>query len=223
MNLSYTGSLANGTVPVEDHMDVKVLQMWSIKEIAASSFYRTGFETIMFNRDRNFSLQCLLSSAFSWDSKLLIAGSTKNNIDVQDLVYDYNINHLSYSVDSGSESELEALLAFKHTFTHLLINVDESFLKGEWIGTFIRLAEKYKLMLIVNCLIDTIGLNDKFQGCIDFLVGEYHDDFTKSFVVARRSKLVQIEGNSRSFTFDLYAFWQWSMRNRNPIIEPMCV
>ena len=55
---------------------------------------------------------------------------------------------------------------------------------------------------------------------IDYLVGNLISSLS-SFVLARRNKLVQTEGNARSLSKDLHNLWQQTLRNRRREIEPM--
>src|SRR5690606_1135920 len=81
-------------VLMEDEMDTKVLQMWSKREISAGRFYQTGFETILFNQDKSFALETVLSSIIQWDKGLLVlnSGATDLNFNALALFFDIH-NH----------------------------------------------------------------------------------------------------------------------------------
>ncbi|MCA1744908.1 MAG: hypothetical protein LC643_04225, partial [Bacteroidales bacterium] len=206
-------------VLMEDEMDTKVLQMWSKREISAGRFYQTGFETILFNQDKSFALETVLSSIIHWDKGLLVlnSGATDLNFNALALFFDIH-NHNSHHLDFPA---IEMLIRTQHSLSHVLLNLsDAEALTDSDLEQLLQLINRRKLTLIVNCDSEVDGLNDRFMGAIDFMIGKTHSQ--RSFVIARRSKLVQAEGNSRNLNNDLYAYWQWSVRHRNAVIEPMC-
>lgn len=219
MNPGIEKYLSVGKVLMEEEMDTKVLQMWSKKEISASRFYQTGFETILFDQDKSFALETVLSSIIHWDKGLLVLNSGVTDLNFSALAVFFDIiNHNTHHLDFP---DIEQLIQRQHSLTHVLLNLsDAEALSDSDLKHLLQLISRRKLTLIVNCDSVVHGLNDRFLGSIDFMVGKIHSQ--RSFVVARRSKLVQAEGNSRNLNKDLYAYWQWSVRHRNAVIEPMC-
>jgi hypothetical protein len=219
MNPGIEKHLSIGKVLMEEEMDTKVLEMWSKREIIAGRFYQTGFETILFDQDKNFALETVLSSIIQWDKALLVlnSGATDLNLNALAVFFDV-INHNPHHLDFPAIGQQ---IQAQHSLTHLLLNLsDAEALSDSDLEQLLQLITRRKLTLIVNCDAVVHGLNDRFMGAIDFMVGKIHDQ--RSFVVARRSKLVQAEGNSRNLNKDLYAYWQWSVRHRNAVLEPMC-
>ena len=53
---------------------------------------------------------------------------------------------------------------------------------------------------------------------VDYLICGSTGCNVSSVVLARRNKLVQTEGISRSYTHNLYAFWQKAMSRRKSVI-----
>jgi hypothetical protein len=219
MNSAIENHLSVGNPLMEEEMDTQVLQMWSKKEIIAGRFYQTGFETIHFEQDKNFALETVLSSIINWDKGLLVLNSGVTNLNFSALSVFFDIvnqktDHLDFPV-------IEQLIHSRYSLTHVLLNLsDAEALSDNDLEQLLQLINRRKLTLIVNCDSMVYGLNDRFMGAIDFMVGKVHSQH--SFVVARRSKLVQAEGNSRNLNKDLYAYWQWSVRHRNAILEPIC-
>lgn len=219
MNPGIEKHLSVSKVPMEEEIDVKVLQMWSKQEISASRFYQTGYETILFDQDKNFALETVLSSIIHWDKALLVlnTGTADLNFNVLSVFFDI-LNHNTHPLDFPA---IEQLIGRQYNLTHVLLKVsDAEALSDTHVEQLIQLINRRKLTLIVSCDSMVHGLNDRFMGAIDFMVGNIHSS-ERSFVVARRSKLVQAEGNSRNLNKDLYAYWQWSVRHRNAVLEPM--
>jgi len=208
----------------ENPIDDNVMQMWSNRDYNLSRFYTTGFETIMFNKDQLFALETVLASTVAWDNEILIAGN-RNSIEKLCMVVDKQ--NLTYScLDWSSEcwNEIDNYLSAYSGVTHLLVGIDSlTSTENIPVNKLLQLASKNKLTLIVYCDIPVTGLNDIFNGAIDYMIGSSSVEPPESFLVARRNKLVQTEGKSRSFNMDLYTYWQWSMRDRTSIIEPMKV
>jgi hypothetical protein len=220
MNPGIEKHLSNSKVLMEEEMDTEVLQMWSKQEISAGRFYQTGFETILFEQNKIFALETVLSSIIQWDKSLLVlnSGTTDLNFNALAVFFDI-INHQTHQLDFPV---IEQLIHRQHSLTHVLLNLsDAESLSDADLDQLLQLINRRRLTLIVNCDAMVHGLNDRFMGAIDFMVGKIHQS-ERSFVVARRSKLVQAEGNSRNLNKDLYAYWQWSVRHRNAVLEPMC-
>jgi hypothetical protein len=211
------------TLLVEDGLDAHVIRMWSKREFTTSRFYQTGFETIVFNKDRTFAIETVLSSVVTLDDEILIAGFGNSLNELERKATQQGIVFHRYNWFTDGWNRLDEVVTANPKISKILIGIDaETEVDDIPVEALLSVAAKRKTGLIVYCETSVDGLNDRFKGAIDFMIGEC-DCYTKhSFVVARRSKLVQTEGVSRSFHFDLYGYWQWSMRKRNSIIEPMC-
>ena len=221
MNLYKTekNNLFNSTL-AESHLDSKVMQMWSRHQYDAAPFYTTGFETILFNKENSFVLETVLASSVDYDNEILIVGSGKSMAKLKNMVTAQNLTYHCFDWSSDGWDDFENKVSKMPYISHMLIGIDsETAINDIPVEKLLSLASKRRYSLIAYC--DTIvdGLNDIFNGAIDFMIGVLNN--LRSFVVARRSRLVQTEGNSRCFNRDLYSYWQWAMRDRKSLIEPM--
>ena len=208
------------TTLAESHLDANVMQMWSRRQYDAAPFYTTGFESILFNRENSFVLETVLASSVNYDKAVLIAGSGKSMNKLKDMVAAQNLTFHCFDWSSDGWDDFENKVSEIPNISHLLVGIDsETAIKDIPVDKLLNLASKRRYSLIAYC--DTIvdGLNDIFNGAIDFMIGVLNN--LRSFVVARRSRLVQTEGNSKCFNRDLYSYWQWTMRDRKSLIEPM--
>lgn len=207
----------------DEGLDAKAIRMWSKRELDASQFYQTGFETLLFNKDRRFALETVLSSVVSIDDQILIAGFGVTLEEMKSKAEALCLDYQSYNWFADGWSRLFGIIGSSRQLNTILIGLDsETDVNDIPVEELVAAASQTKSRLIVYCETDVEGLNDRFKNAIDFMIGECDCHPHRSFVVARRSKLVQTEGVSRSFNLNLYTYWQWSMRKRNPVIEPMC-
>jgi hypothetical protein len=211
-----------GNSLADNALDSNVIQMWSKKDHNVSRFYTTGFETILFNKDHSFVLKSVLSSTISWGKELLITGNSSSIEKLSKSAEEQNLTFLCFDWNSGNWDDLEKSLSNRQDISHLLVGIDSNTSIDQIpVSKLLMILAKHKLSLIVYCDVQVTGLNDYFGGAIDYMIGGINSEPPLSFVVARRSRLVQTEGNSDSFNLDLYSFWQWSVRNRASGIEPM--
>lgn len=207
----------------DESLDNKVIRMWSKREVDATQFYQTGFETLLFKKDRRFALETVLSSVVSIDDQVLIAGFGVPLEEMINKAEALSLDYQSFNWFSGGWSRLLQIIGSSRQLNTILIGIDaQTEVNDIPVEELVAAASQTKSRLIVYCETDVDGLNDQFKNAIDFMIGECDCHPHQSFVVARRSKLVQTEGVSRSFNLNLYNYWQWSMRKRNPVIEPMC-
>jgi hypothetical protein len=211
-----------GNTLSENMMDNNVLQMWSKRDCNLSRFYTTGFESILFNKDKSFVLETVLSSSVSWDSEILIVGNDKSVEKLSKIAKKQNLNYHCLDWFSDDREKIVNNLSKYSEITHLLIEINtDTSLEQVQIKNLLQLASKNKYSLIVYCDTDVTGINDTFDGAIDYMIGGIEEQPFMSFVVARRNRLVQTEGNSSNFSNNLYLLWQMSLRNRARYIEPM--
>jgi len=213
-----------GSSLAENSMDNNVIQMWSNRDFNVSRFYTTGFETILFNKDQSFVLETVLASTVAWDNEILIAGNVNSLEKLCKYVSKQNLTYYGSDWNSECWNDVDDIMPAYSNITHLLVGIDSlTSMDNIPVKKLLQLTAKHKLTLIVYCDIPVTGLNDIFNDAIDYMIGISSFEPPKSFLVARRNKLVQTEGKSRSFNMDLYTYWQWSMRDRTSIIEPMKV
>ena len=211
-----------GNILSDNPLDNNVLQMWSKRDYSLSRFYTTGFETILFNKDNSFVLETVLSSSVLWEKEILITGNEKSIEKLSKTVNNQNLTYHCLDWFSDGLDNFEEKKSTYSSVTHLLVGIDsDNLIEKIPVKKLLKLSLTHKYNLIVYCDSPVLGLNDVFDGAIDYMVGGVSIEPLLSFVVARRSRLVQTEGKSRNFNNDLYSYWQWSLRNREPFIEPM--
>ncbi len=211
------------TILNEDGLDSKVIRMWSKREFNAGLFYKTGFETLLFNKNKAFALDTVLSSVVSLDDEVLLAGYGKTLQELENKADEHGLAFTSFNWFLDGWTNLRNAILSNKNINTLVIGIDaDTDVNDIPVEELFAVVMLNKINLIVYCETDVEGLNDQFKNAIDFMIGECDCHPHRSFVVARRSKLVQTEGISRSFNHNLYTYWQWSMRNRHSIIEPMC-
>lgn len=208
-----------GRIP--EHLNQSVINMWTHKPIHPEQFYRTGFETIFFDTNRNLTLNCVLSSVVSSEKEILIAG-TGDLSAVTKAALSFDIPHIIFNSPVEEFPLLETLISSQFNLSHIVLVLDSD---NSEIDHYIRhlrpLLDLKKIELILYCTSSVEKINDRTNGAVDYFIGGWDDLPENSFVVARRNRLVQTEGNSRSSDFDLYASWQWRLKERGANILPM--
>lgn len=208
-----------GAVP--EHLNLSVINMWTCDPIHPEQFYRTGFETIFFNHNRLSALSCVLSSAVPSDKEIVIAGQHGLD-DVVDVAERFDIPHILFDVSPGEMPLVETFLSSRSDVSHLLLVIEHNDAVVEEYIEHLRSVLDYRgIDLILYCTSFVESINDRTNGSVDYLIGGWDEFPDNSFVVARRNRLVQTEGNSRSLHFDLHAYWQWGLKGRGPGILPM--
>ena len=204
--------------------NINMLQRWSKRDYNTSRFYETGFETIMFNQDPSFVLKTVLSSSVAYENEILIIGSGNSSEKLCRTANEQNLTFHYFDMFTDNWKEIENRLYCRPNISHLLVGIDfDASMEQIPMNNLLNILSTHNCSLIVYCDSSVDGLNDIFGGAIDFMICGLNNEPPLSFVVARRSQLVQTEGNSGSFNFDLYSYWQWSVRDRTPFIEPMQV
>ena len=200
-------------------MGGRMLPMFAMRNIGTDSFYRTGFEKLYFEADHEKMSEVLISSVIPFDGELLIVGDSEMCKMWRMLCHKMSI---SVSVIDGQDTENEidaamtAIMESNKRIKHVICSGARS---AESLSIIGRLSKKYRCALIVDNCTDVLSMADVDRYGIDFLIGSSNDDL--SVILARRSKLVQTEGNARNASQDLYAMWQDDMRQRRPTLEPM--
>lgn len=207
-----------------DETSVKqIMSLLSLPSIKPERFYLTGYETIFFNSSREFLLESVLSSVMSFEKELIIIKeSNKDDIYVS-LCESLDIHYRVMKITDGDIDfiALEERLVKSFRNSHVLVSGDILKHGEHLIFKLGDLLERYRRCLIVDCGYDPLLMKDVFQYKVDFMIANDNSTTGHSVVVARRSKLVQAEGNARSRVKDLYAHWQMSMKTRSTGIEPM--
>jgi len=209
-------------VLTEDTLNEKIIKLWSKEALSNECFYQTGYETILYNQSHYYAIETVITSVLPWDKELLLLGSTEACVALKELVQKHAIAGHLMSDETINITNVANALQFYPEISHVLIHIESP----EWLEQF-AISDIVKTIvlagreIIVSCDASVTGLDDVVKSMITYLVGSFDEKDDKSFVVARRNKLVQTEGNARSLHYDLYANWQWSMRKRTSVIEPM--
>jgi len=182
-------------------------------------FYRTGFEELYVEGSRSATYEAVISSVIPFDGELLIVGNSEICTAWRHMCHNLSIN---VSVIDGQDTEdnlkraLEAVLNSNKHITHVICSSEHSSESMALIGA---MAKDYKKSLIVDNVNGNIATCNMNAHGIDFLITA--EENGETLIVARRSRLVQTEGNARHAHHDIYAMWQDNMRMRRATLEPM--
>ncbi|TCO10855.1 hypothetical protein [Natronoflexus pectinivorans] len=198
----------------------QVMPSWTNRYYEPDRFYQSGYELIRTNGNRNEAFLMLLSSITSWDEEVITCGHHKESEETESLMKSLGIVCQPYFEYPDEMGTISQILEARPAISHMVLNINSGFrVTDKFLSSINWLKEIHRLNLIVNCHSEVTGINDVFHGIIDFLVGETFDG--NGYVIARRNRLVQTEGNSRSLQLDLYNLWQKQVTSRKAIIEPM--
>ena len=204
-----------------DELNNSIVSMWTRESIRPVDFYRTGFEVIFYNHDRQHALNCVLSSVIPEGKEILITGEDELK-NVAEKADQFGIQSIIFQAEIDEIHLIDALLNSHKGISHLILVVEQDDGKIEnYVRNISPFLKHRGIGLILYCLVPVQRVNDRTNGMVDFMIGGWENIPDKSFIVARRSKLVQTEGNGRALTCDLYASWQWSLKSRGTHIEPV--
>lgn len=220
MRASGDFALARG----ENHDELMALLAES--DLHPDRFYLTGFETFTFNRDLSFAIETVLSSVMSMDRTLLIVGQELLSVPLRRLcdkqAIDYHWLETGHAIDNFNE--LKQAITYPSSVSHLLVLDNETVqFSDEMMRQIGVIAGVMKADLIVVSRLSRFTVAKATSCNISFLIGSDPQPKQQTTILAKRSKLVQTEGVSRHFLFDLYGYWQEILNQRNHRIEPMAV
>lgn len=204
----------------------KEIELLTDSNITSDSFYLTGFEALWFNRRKSFAMETVLSSVATFDGEVLIVNTGDRSFAISALCHKLNIANRMVGMDELLEgaAKLKESLAKNRQVSHLFVCEDDTFaLDPDQLKMFGDLAAHTKLDLIVECARNPLSVRQAVEFGISFLVSPLLGCANKSLVLARRSRLVQAEGRSRSLVHDLYRYWQRVVAQRRHGIEPMAI
>ncbi|MGQ1890100.1 2-aminoethylphosphonate--pyruvate aminotransferase [Thermophagus sp. OGC60D27] len=206
---------------VSDDLSRSVVSMWTQDSIPPNHFYRTGFEAIFFNSSSLQALDCVLSSAIPHGKEMLITGKGFLG-DIAERADKLDISAICFEAAPQEIPLMNTLLPRYPEISHLVLVVADN---KEPIAEYIRYLSPILRMsdieLILYCRTPVQKVKERTCGMVDFMIGGWNNLPDQSFVVARRSKLVQTEGNARSLNFDLHAHWQGTIKSRESNIAPV--
>ncbi len=213
----------SGKVFYDESSVKQLMSILSVSSVQPDRFYLTGYETIFFDATREFLLESLLTSVMSFEKELLIVELSQKDVIYEQLCDRHDISFKKIEAKDGQLdfALLEEWLVNSRRHSHLLVSGDILKYGEHLIHKLGNLLARYRRSLIVDCGSNPLLLKDVFQYHVDFMIANDYKLINRAVVVAKRSKLVQVEGNARTATYDLYAHWQSSMRSRGSSIEPM--
>lgn len=200
-----------------------ILSVFASQNAHPDHFYLTGFEGICVDTSHTQVCEAVISSVIPFDRELLVLGSEQStacalwrnicrSLDIQVSFLD--------STDENLVDALEAILVTNQHITHVVCSSERSSEQLKEIGKEVR---RQRRSLIVDNCTDVISMSNINDFNIDFLITASADEDKNpvSLVVARRSRLVQTEGNARHANHDIYALWQQMVGGRRSTLEPM--
>jgi hypothetical protein len=202
----------------------KAFELLTDSTLVADNFYMTGFEAISFNRRMSFAVETVLSSVASFDSEVLIVNTGDRSFSIAALCDRLHIANRMVGFDELNDglAKLKETLSKNRYISHLVVCEDDTYVVGpgslKEIGV---LATQQKVDFIVECARKPLTVRQAIDFGVSFLVSPILGCANKSLILARRSRLVQSEGRSRSMVHDLYRYWQLIAARRKHIIEPM--
>lgn len=202
------------------------LALLSESNMSPESFYLTGFEAISFNRRKSFAIETVLSSVANFDNEVLILNTGDRSYALSALCDKLHVSYRMVGLDEvlNDAHRLKDTLKQNRHISHMLVCEDDTFsLQDDQMKMFGDLAAAHKLDLIVECARKPLSLRQAVEFGISFLVSPILGCANQSLILARRSRLVQAEGRSRSMVHDLYRYWQRIVAQRRHVIEPMAI
>lgn len=199
------------------------LHLAAMQSIHPEHFYLTGYETLAIQKEREYLLESVLSSVVSFDREVLILKLSDKGQMYATYCEKHQIQYRMMEVPDGEVNfmALEEMLMQSRRLSHVLVSVDLLQYGEHLIHRLGKLIQGYRRSMIVDCVNQPISLQQMFHYQVDFMISSHGQASDQSLVIARRSKLVQTEGNGRKGTLDLYSFWQSTVQRRGATIEPM--
>ncbi|MBP5419355.1 MAG: hypothetical protein J6Y72_06055 [Bacteroidales bacterium] len=178
-------------------------------------FYRTGFESIRVNGNYEAVYEAVIASMIGYNNELLVIGQSEQSAAWRKTCKVLDVNVSTIDIDNNIATAVETILSVNKNITHILCGSEVS---ADVLNKIGEISRKYRRSLIADNSHYDYNMNDIDRYNIDFLVCPQVDS---SLIVARRSKLVQTEGNARNIANDLYTIWQSGLSDRRSTLEPM--
>lgn len=178
-------------------------------------FYRTGFESIRVNGNYEAVYETVIASMIGYNNELLVIGQSEQSAAWRKTCKALDVNVSTIDIDNNIATAVETILSVNKNITHILCGSEVS---SDVLNKIGEISRKYRRSLIADNSHYDYNMNDIDRYNIDFLVCPQVDS---SLIVARRSKLVQTEGNARNIANDLYTIWQSGLSDRRSTLEPM--
>ncbi len=201
----------------------KILSVFASQNAHPDRFYLTGFEGLCVEAGHSAVCEAVISSAMPFDRELLVIGCEKSDTCSLWRSICHRLDVPVSFLDVADEDLLDALstiLQANRNISHVLCSSERSSEMLRKIGAVVR---NERCSFVVDNCTDVISMKNINDFCIDFLItaSTDNDENPISLIVARRSRLVQTEGNARTASQDIYTMWQKSMQDRRSTLEPM--
>ncbi|MFT3740455.1 MAG: hypothetical protein QM786_17035 [Breznakibacter sp.] len=213
-------------VLTEPGTELNTIAMLAENDLSPENFYLTGFEAISFNRRKSFAIETVLSSVATFDNEVLILNTGDRSYAISALCDKLHVSYRMVGIDEVIDDahKLKETLKQNRQISHMVVCEDDTFsLQDDQMKKFGELTSVHKLDLIVECARKPLSVRQVIEFGISFLVSPILGGANQSLILARRSRLVQAEGRSRSMVHDLYRYWQRIVAQRRHIIEPMAI
>lgn len=200
-----------------------ILSVFASQNAHPDHFYLTGFEGLCVEAGHSSVCEAVISSVIPFDRELLVLGSEHSQACALWRTICRELDIQVSFLDSTDENLIDALNAVLETnkhITHVLCSSERATEQLRAIGKEVR--QMRRTLIVDNCT-DVISMANIDEFNIDFLITASEDKEANpiSLIVARRSRLVQTEGNARNANHDIYALWQEIAGGRRSTLEPM--
>ncbi|MBS2096670.1 hypothetical protein [Carboxylicivirga linearis] len=213
-------------IELDDVFDCGLISLMTKSLVTPESFYLTGYETISFKRTREFALETVLASVIPFEKDLLIVSNNIDDLRLQRLCTYHGVSSSIIKKPQTLEDweEFKQKAANYRLYSHVLVSCDVNDAGDmEQLMEITTLVDNMKIGLIVHCRRKPMALKQVSNLNVDYMICNGTNSDISSVVLARRSRLVQTEGNARDSRMDLYNYWQSTLYGRNSYIEPMAI
>ncbi|MCW3788058.1 hypothetical protein [Plebeiibacterium sediminum] len=188
-------------------------------DMMSEDFYLSGYEAILIPQVQYISKKTVIASTISFDNEVLLLKGASNNYEVKEICTDLGVSYLELDCccNDACLVNVELVLNAHKDISHVYVEFNESNLPI--INELNRICNDAKVNLIANIeSYDHSLIGRCITNQVPFVIMPNDQE---SVVIASRRNLVQTEGVSSSFTYDLYTLWQNSLNKRKPCITPM--
>ncbi len=188
-------------------------------DMMSEDFYLSGYEAILIPQVQYLSKKTVVASTISFDNEILILKGDGNNYEVKEICTDLGVSYLELEFCSSDAClvNVELMLNAHKDITHVYVEFDDTNLPI--INELNKICNDARVNLIANVeSYDHSLIGRCITNQVPFVIMPYDQ---ASVVIASRRNLVQTEGVSSSFAYDLYTIWQNSLGARKSCISPM--
>lgn len=199
----------------------RLMSTFAGQGVSPEFFYLTGYEGIFVEAGRTQLCECVISSVVSLNSELLLIVDSNSFDTLESMCEGLGIYVTLIDASKFSASDVELILADNKDISHIMsLGVTDRNILLQ-MGAIAKAAGR---SYVVESIAESrINMSDLDLMNIDYLLQSSADSDDMSLVIARRSKLVQAEGNARRPNQDIYAMWQSSVAVRSSSLKPMYI